>query len=64
MRWGIEQADKDGVPIYVEATPQGASLYGKLGFEIVEEIDFSMWIRGGGEYNMSCMLKKPGSIKQ
>ncbi|EOD45784.1 putative gnat family protein [Neofusicoccum parvum UCRNP2] len=61
VRWGIEQAEKDCVPAYLEATPHGAFLYKKLGFEPVDEVDMSKWLPDGEEYKFLCMLKEPSS---
>ncbi|OCL06262.1 hypothetical protein AOQ84DRAFT_277811, partial [Glonium stellatum] len=38
MQWGIEQADRNELSIYLEGTPAGKHLYDKLGFETVEEL--------------------------
>ncbi|KAF2137611.1 uncharacterized protein K452DRAFT_291428 [Aplosporella prunicola CBS 121167] len=38
MQWGMDQADKDGLPIYLESTPAGYSLYKKMGLETIGEI--------------------------
>lgn len=35
IRWGIEQAEKDGVPAYLEAGVMGKQIYEKLGFRQV-----------------------------
>jgi GNAT superfamily N-acetyltransferase len=32
MKWGCDLADKDGVPLYVDASKEGAFLYKKYGF--------------------------------
>lgn len=37
VKWGLEQAQKDKVPAYVEASTDGAPLYAKCGFEKVGE---------------------------
>ncbi|KAL1622587.1 hypothetical protein SLS56_008698 [Neofusicoccum ribis] len=61
VRWGVEQAEKDCMPAYLEATPRGAFLYKKLGFEPVDEVDMSKWLPDGEEYKFLCMLKEPSS---
>lgn len=33
VRWGCELADRDGLVAYVDASPEGAALYRKFGFE-------------------------------
>lgn len=32
IRWGLERAEKEGVPVYLESTLNAVSLYEKLGF--------------------------------
>jgi GNAT superfamily N-acetyltransferase len=62
MQWVIKQAGKDGLLIYLEATPTGRCLYKKLGFEIVEDLTFPrvmMHERECRPYNVSIMLRKP-----
>ncbi|KAL1625065.1 hypothetical protein SLS56_007573 [Neofusicoccum ribis] len=64
VRWGMEQAEMDGVPVYLEATPTGRILYTKLGFEKVDEFDVSKFLPDGKQYKMVCMIKRPGSKAQ
>lgn len=35
LKWGLERAEKEGLPIHLSATPAGASLYTSLGFRSV-----------------------------
>lgn len=59
VRWGMAQAEKDGVPVYTEASSVGKSLYAKLGFEEVEEIDLTSLIPDGRQYKLACMIWMP-----
>lgn len=61
VQWGLEQAEKDGVPVYLEATPMGAFLYKKLGFEEVDEVDLTRFMLDGKEYKIVSMLKRPSN---
>lgn len=36
----LARADEEGVPSYLESTPEGAMLYPKLGFEKIKEYVF------------------------
>ena len=42
IRWGIEQAAKEGAPAYVEAAPEAVSVYEKNGFQLVEQVTASI----------------------
>ncbi|KAK0916448.1 hypothetical protein LTR57_012900 [Friedmanniomyces endolithicus] len=37
LRWGFEQAEKLGLPVYLESSPMGRPLYARNGFEIKAE---------------------------
>ncbi|KAK9894359.1 hypothetical protein P389DRAFT_95475 [Cystobasidium minutum MCA 4210] len=37
LRWGLDKADQDDVAVYVSASPAGAGLYTKQGFELIHE---------------------------
>lgn len=37
IRWGVEQAKKDGIPAYLEASVQGKPVYERCGFRQVGE---------------------------
>ena len=38
MRWGLEKADADGLETYIEASPDGKSIYEHFGFREVERL--------------------------
>ncbi|KAF7551497.1 hypothetical protein G7Z17_g4993 [Cylindrodendrum hubeiense] len=40
MRWGVERADEDGLPCFLEATPNGRGMYEKYGFRVVGQQEF------------------------
>lgn len=40
--WGTRLADEQQLPCYLEATPAGASLYRKHGFEETDRIDIDL----------------------
>ncbi|KPM36784.1 hypothetical protein AK830_g9782 [Neonectria ditissima] len=40
MRWGVERADADGLPCFLEATPNGRGMYEKYGFRVVGQQEF------------------------
>ncbi|KAL6402103.1 hypothetical protein AUP68_14568 [Ilyonectria robusta] len=40
MRWGVERADEDGLPCFLEATPNAKGMYEKYGFRVVGQQEF------------------------
>ena len=58
VEWGLDMADREGLPCWLQATPQGRGLYSKCGFEIVGDMDIDMSKYGGeGIYRYVCMLR-------
>lgn len=58
LSWGSEQADKLGLPLYLEASPMGRPLYERHGYEKVA--DFPMDARAHGhpkDLPHVCMLR-------
>lgn len=57
LRWGIEQAVKRQVGVFLEATMDGYSLYRKFGWQDLEEvsIEFSKW---GGEGSQKFVMMR------
>lgn len=51
---GLEWADNDGVPTYLEATPEGGKMYPRFGFKKIGEHAFF-----GGEYITEFNLRQP-----
>ena len=56
LKWGNAQADRLGLPVYLEATADGKRLYEKHGFKAVDtiEFDFAKW--GGGMHKSWAMV--------
>ncbi|KAF2089723.1 acyl-CoA N-acyltransferase [Saccharata proteae CBS 121410] len=63
LQWGIDQSERDGLPIYLEATPAGEPLYRKMGFETVAIIDCAYFLPKGVSYVVHVMLRKPRGEK-
>ena len=53
IEWGIEQASQDNVPVCLEASAKGIGLYEKLGFKVVNELEWE------GITIMAMMWEKP-----
>ena len=67
VEWGVDAADRLGLPCWLQATPQGHGLYRKYGFVDVGKMDIDMSKYGGeGIYRYMCMLRpaKGDQIKQ
>ncbi|KAH6676634.1 hypothetical protein B0J14DRAFT_358209 [Halenospora varia] len=47
IQYGLEKADKEGVPCYLTASPMGAPLYKKVGFEEVGRVEVELEQFGG-----------------
>ncbi len=61
LDWGLSQADRDGIPVWIDATPKGKGLYEQVGWKQVDfvDIDLSKW---GGEDEVERtvnMLREP-----
>ncbi|KAI6799842.1 hypothetical protein KC332_g15082 [Hortaea werneckii] len=54
LREGLEQADAQGLPAYLESTPEGAFLYPRFGFETLEVMEML-----DGRYRTSIMIRRP-----
>ncbi|TKA83419.1 hypothetical protein B0A55_00361 [Friedmanniomyces simplex] len=58
MQCGLEHADRDGLPIYLEATPDGSSMYRRYGFEPCGEFQLA-----NGQYSVVLMIRWPGGVR-
>lgn len=47
LRWVADVADKEGLPTWLEASPQGYRLYRRFGFEDVDVFDLHIGQRWG-----------------
>ncbi|KAH7312164.1 putative GNAT family acetyltransferase [Stachybotrys elegans] len=58
LRWGAGEADRLGIPSYLEASPEGRPLYQKHGFVEVDmlDVDFSRW-GGPASFKAALMLR-------
>ncbi|KAK4547829.1 hypothetical protein LTR36_010548 [Oleoguttula mirabilis] len=55
MEGGLRQADEDGLPIYLESTPEGVHVYPRLGFETCSEL---VLVDYGG-HTVKLMIRQP-----
>ena len=64
LRWGSEQADEMGLPLYLEASPKGRPLYERYGYEKVADLPLDVRAHGHPkDLPHACMLRpaKPRS---
>ena len=57
IRWGLEQADRDGLEAYIEASPVGAPIYEHFGW-----VDIDTLVVLDGEYTELCMRRPAKNI--
>ncbi|KAB8360715.1 hypothetical protein FH972_024451 [Carpinus fangiana] len=59
LRWGLERAATEGLPVYLEASPKSVGFYASEGFQIHSTV----WVNLGerGEFFNHCMVKMPAS---
>lgn len=58
VQWGLQQAARDNVPVGLEASVQGTALYEKLGFQIINTLEFMT------DINIRAMLYNIPSISE
>lgn len=64
MKWGLDQADAQGVEAYLEASPEGVPLYEKLGFREAARTDtFIDNERGKGTWYRNLFMIRPVQSK-
>lgn len=49
VRWGTERADEAGFEAYLEASPMGAPMYARHGFEPQKKVELDLRKYGGDE---------------
>ena len=62
VQWGVEFADKHGLPCWTEASPHSVRILQRFGFKPVKEIICEIDERCGcGTYVYTCVLREPRS---
>ncbi|KAF9696331.1 hypothetical protein EKO04_005728 [Ascochyta lentis] len=62
VRWGTERADEAGVEAYLEASPMGAPMYARHGFEPVKRVELDLRKYGGKEVMEFILMKRPAKV--
>ncbi|CAK4034948.1 acyl- n-acyltransferase [Lecanosticta acicola] len=57
VQWGLERCRELGIPAYLEASDEGAPVYEKLGFEMVDSVYFD-------DYQVKVMIRWPPGTKE
>lgn len=58
VKAGLDRADVDNLPTYLEATPEGALLYPRVGFQKMAEHDFF-----DGNFIVEFHIRPAGGVK-
>lgn len=62
IEWGLTLADKERLPIVLEATPTAKGLYLKFGFEVVAEVNHDLSTGGGKGFYVHTLMVRPAAI--
>ncbi|EMC91180.1 hypothetical protein BAUCODRAFT_152467 [Baudoinia panamericana UAMH 10762] len=64
LEWGFEQANKLGLPVWLEASPIGRPLYARMGFDTVGWLPFDFTrFKNGKDLPHALMLRQPERTK-
>jgi GNAT superfamily N-acetyltransferase len=58
LRWGLDQATRERVPVLAKSTSQGYRLYHQAGFQSIKKLDFG-GLFDPGEPGMHLMVWEP-----
>ncbi|KAF1998105.1 hypothetical protein P154DRAFT_263009 [Amniculicola lignicola CBS 123094] len=61
VTWGLERADKDHVPAYLESTPAAVRVYTRLGFKELKKLHV---LKDNKSHNLTVMLRTPDRIAE
>jgi GNAT superfamily N-acetyltransferase len=61
MKWGLETADKMGLPVYLESSPDAHGFYQKHGFRDIGTFPLDLSQYGGSHLHTTpLMIRRPG----
>lgn len=58
VQYGIDKADQDRLPAYLESTPAAVGLYRRLGFEVVRTLSV---IKDNDDHFLTIMMRQPST---
>ncbi|KAL4811992.1 acyl-CoA N-acyltransferase [Aspergillus spinulosporus] len=65
LQWGLDEANRLGLMIYLEATEEGRPLYERFGFESVKVVEFDASAFGSVvKQQYTFMLRQPKIVRQ
>lgn len=63
LQAGLKKVDAESAKAWLEATPQGQTLYAKFGWKVVDEIVFDLENYGCGEWvQRTTVMERPAQI--
>jgi ribosomal protein S18 acetylase RimI-like enzyme len=61
VTWGLERADKDHVPVYLESTPAAVRVYTRLGFKELKRLNV---LNDNKSHILTVMIRAPNVIME
>ena len=58
IRWGAERADAEGLPCYVDSSPEAVGIYGRYGFGEVNRLVLKGEDHGGADLVNTTMVRE------
>jgi GNAT superfamily N-acetyltransferase len=64
LKWGINEAERNGARIYLESTPMAHELYQRYGWHDTDEMRFILAEYGGeGKIILKTMIREPQTVQ-
>ena len=63
LQWGIDEARKHGLPLYLDSTPTGHELYKRYGFKDVELLSVDLSKFGAAQTHDTWAMIRPAEVK-
>lgn len=63
LKWGLDKADEEDRPVYLDSSPPGKALYAKHGFEVIYDEPCFVGEPHGGFHNV-MMCRPPKSVRE
>ena len=63
LKWGFDEADALGVPVYLESSPTGKPLYTRMGFDVLRWLPVDARDHGSGKELPHALMLRPARTK-